>query len=182
MRRAATKGPISPQLLKHFAVATIAVTGLLALFSSGSDLGATAQIRAINNGNQLARAEVAQFGAKRVAAKLQVRKEPAVQGFNDDAAIGLSGNNSGYAAPRRQTAQPVMASAELQIPQPQGASTATSSALVPDGLQGLPGGSAAKGKKPTARSNQNFEPNAQQIAALKERSAQRSASGSDGGH
>ncbi len=74
MRRAAPSAGLSPQLIKHFAIGTVSVTALLALFASDADWGAQAQLDAAADQNQLATAEAEKLGKKKVLSKLKIRK------------------------------------------------------------------------------------------------------------
>ncbi len=66
MRRAAPTAGLSPQLIKHFAIVTVTITALLALFASGEDWGAQAQLEAIEANNRLTAAEAAKRGTKKL--------------------------------------------------------------------------------------------------------------------
>jgi hypothetical protein len=74
MRRAAPSAGLSPQLIKHFAIATVSVTALLALFATDADWGAQAQLEAVDAKNRLAATEAEKLGTKKVIAKLKIRK------------------------------------------------------------------------------------------------------------
>ena len=84
MRRAKPPGPLSPQLLKHFAAATVALTSLLALFASGADWGAQAQIQTVAAKNRLAATEAEKLGPKKLAAKLKISPEARTGTFGED--------------------------------------------------------------------------------------------------
>lgn len=66
---------ISPKQLKHFAVAAVVLTALLALFASNEDWGAQAQLEAVEAKNRLAAAEAKKLGTTRLEAKLKVRRD-----------------------------------------------------------------------------------------------------------
>ena len=107
MRRPAPTGPLSPKLIKHFAAATIALTGLLAIFASGEDWGAQAQIRSVNANNQVLMAEAEQLGAKPLAARIKVQPGPSRRGFDEDPGydFGERASNSGPAPAPQPTVQ-----------------------------------------------------------------------------
>lgn len=94
MRRAQTSGGISPKQLKHFAIAAVAVTGLLALFASGEDWGAKAQIEAAEAKSRAKLAENKALGSK-VNTAMAVRKPDTGAGFGDSAGVGAGGGGSG---------------------------------------------------------------------------------------
>ena len=104
MRRTAPTGPLTPKLIKHFAVATVVLTGLLAMFSSGEDWGAQAQIGAVEANNQLLMTEAKQLGSRHLAAKLKVRPGAAAPSFGDEAGPELGGGDT----PRYIVHQPVV--------------------------------------------------------------------------
>lgn len=72
MRHPAPALPISPQLLKHFAAATVAITACVALFADGSATEAVVeQVKA----NEVRKTEASMMGPRKVAGqKLQVRQ------------------------------------------------------------------------------------------------------------
>jgi len=106
MVRRNTKSALSPSLLKHFAAATVVLTALLAIFASGEEWGAQAQVSAIEAKNQLAETEAEKLGTKKVATTLKIANNIGVASFgNDDGGNfgGGGGGGSGYsplAAPR----------------------------------------------------------------------------------
>lgn len=82
--------PISPKLLKHFAAATLAITGLIALLADDSAAEAVAeQVKA----NELKQAEVDMLGARR-AAKSNLTVKPSADMVPVDS--GGGGADSGY--------------------------------------------------------------------------------------
>ena len=93
MRRATNHGSISPTLLKHFGAVAVVLTGLLALFASGDDWGAQAQVEAVEAKNQLATAEAEKLGARKLASKLKVSQDVASGsvGFDEGGAVSFSG-------------------------------------------------------------------------------------------
>ena len=99
MRRAAPTGPLSPKLLKHFAAVTVGLTALLALFSSGADWGAPAQIGAVEAKNQLLTTEAERLGARRVAARINIREVP--RGLNLPKSQVLISVSAAAAVPHR---------------------------------------------------------------------------------
>ena len=103
MRRTATTGPLSPKLIKHFAMATVALTGLLAVFASGEDWGPQAQVKAVEAKNQLLTTEAEKLGTRKLAAKLKVREGRAAAAFADEAGSEFGGGD----APQYILRQPV---------------------------------------------------------------------------
>ena len=107
MQRRSIQATLSPKLLKHFAAATVVMTVLIAIFASGEDWGAKAQIDALEAKNQLATTEAEKLGTKRVASTLKVKSAPAAASFGNDAgefdATG-SGSGSGFGLPPRRRA------------------------------------------------------------------------------
>ena len=172
MRRTAPTGPLSPQLIKHFAITTVVLTGLLAVFASGEDWGAQAQIGAVGAHNQLLKTEADQVGPRRLAAKLIVRPGPARLGFDDDPPydFGERGNNS---APQPAPHQPMQALGDHSATSPE----------LPNTTPIDNGGSAPTAdpllKNPKARAQ--GVPTAQEIADITAHSARRSgqAGGAD---
>ena len=93
MRRVKPSAGLSPQQLKHIAVAAVTITGLLALFASGADWGVKAQVNAVEAKNQLAEAEAQKLGTRKVTSAMAVNKAVDT-GFGEVAgpsAIGISG-------------------------------------------------------------------------------------------
>ena len=76
MRRTAPTLPISPQLLKHFAIATLVLTGLIAMFASGEEWGAQAQLKAVDAKNKLIRTETEKLGTRKLANVLKISNAP----------------------------------------------------------------------------------------------------------
>jgi hypothetical protein len=95
MRRAAPTAGLSPQLLKHFAIATVAVTALLALFATEANWGAQAQLEATAANNRLAAAEAEKLGARRLEAKLKIKRRSGGSMASDVAADSGSGGGGG---------------------------------------------------------------------------------------
>ena len=102
MRRRSATTALSPQLLKHFAAAAVVLTAVLAVFASGEDWGAQAQVKAVEAKNQLASAEAEKLGTKRVASTLKIANGSAGASFGDDEGGDFGGVGGGYsrAAPR----------------------------------------------------------------------------------
>jgi hypothetical protein len=100
MRRAAPTAGLSPQLIKHFAIATVTITALLALFASGEDWGAQAQMQAVDAKNQLANAEAEKLGTKKLRAKLKVRQgDGGSMEMGGDSGMGSGGGGGGSLYP-----------------------------------------------------------------------------------
>jgi hypothetical protein len=69
MRRATPTAGLSPQLVKHLAIATVSITALLALFATDADWGAQAQYEAVEAKNRLAATEAKKLGTKKIRMK-----------------------------------------------------------------------------------------------------------------
>ncbi|MFM5918445.1 MAG: hypothetical protein ACKOOL_13060 [Novosphingobium sp.] len=93
-RRTASPG-LSPKMLKHFAAATVVLTGLLAVFASGEEWGAQAQVNAIEAKNQLAATEAEKLGTKKVRTTLKVANNVGGGGFGNDEGDVSGGNGGG---------------------------------------------------------------------------------------
>jgi hypothetical protein len=89
-------------MLKHFAVATVVLTGMLAVFASGEDWGARAQVQAVEAKNQLAATEAEKLGTKKVATTLKIANNVGAASFGNDEGGnfgGGGGGGGGYAPP-----------------------------------------------------------------------------------
>ena len=73
MRRPVPTVPISPQQLKHFAAATVAITGLLAMFASGEGGGLSDDLQARAAQNKLAQTEVSKLGTTQLKAHVKLK-------------------------------------------------------------------------------------------------------------
>lgn len=167
MRRVIATGPLSPKLLKHFAMATVGLTGLLALFTSDQDWGAKAQIGAVETQNRVLAAESDKLGPRRLAARLVVREGPAPAQFGEES--GYDFGETGGGAPRRE-------------PEPRASTLDNHSALPPE-LPHTPGAtvivtnsSAPAGDLSLKRSKARNQtaPTAQEAAEIAANSARRS--------
>ena len=163
MRRRSTTSALSPKLLKHFAAATVVVTTLLAVFASGEDWGAQAQIQAVEAKNQLANTENEKLGIKRIGAAVKLAKAASRRGFAEEEGIDTTGGSvgGGYAPPAPQAATAGI------FPPP---SAAPLSPLPP-----MPGAQPAPAK---AKPVQSKAPSPDEIAQITAKSAQRSGAGS----
>ena len=174
MRRAPPLAQLSPSLIKHFAFATVALTGLLAVFASGEDWGTAAQIKAVNDRNQLETAEVSKFGAKKLAAKIELRDGGPPPAFNSDVLIEHHRTSAAY-SPSASTGGP-----EDDYAAGSDYIRAEAAAPAADSRQGPPEAPPIPGiatKRPRAKPliETAPPPTAQQIAAITARSIERSA-------
>ena len=99
MRRVKPSAGLSPQQLKHIAVAAVTITGLLALFASGADWGVKAQVNAVEAKNRLVEAEAQKLGTRKITNAMAVNTAAAVR-FGEAAgpsAIGISGGGESMA-------------------------------------------------------------------------------------
>lgn len=94
MRRVKPSAGLSPQQLKHFAVAAIVITGLLALFASGEDWGASAQVKAVEAKNRMVESEAQKLGAHKITSSMAVNR-PTDAGFVESAGPGAIGGGDG---------------------------------------------------------------------------------------
>lgn len=158
MRRAAPTAGLSPQLIKHFGIATVTVTALLALFASGEDWGAQAQLEAIEANNRLTAAEAARLGSKRLEAELKIKPRTS-RSMDHDAAPDFSMGGGGGAVGGNFYGEPPRPSEINSIP-PMG-----------------PRGEVQPGQP---KRTENRKPTEEEIEAMLEASRQRSGSaGSD---
>ena len=163
MRRRSTTSALSPKLLKHFAAATVVVTTLLAVFASGEDWGAQAQVQAVEAKNQLANTENEKLGFKRIGAAVKLAKAASRRGFAEEEGIDTTGGSvgGGYAPPAPQAAT--------------AGSFPTPSAAPLSPLPPMPGAQPAPAK---AKPVQSKAPSPDEIAQITAKSAQRSGAGS----
>lgn len=99
MRRVKPSAGLSPQQLKHFAVAAVTITLLLALFASGEDWGASAQVKAVEAKNRMVEAEAQKLGTRKITSSMAVNR-PVDTGFGEVAgpsAIGVGGGGGSVA-------------------------------------------------------------------------------------
>lgn len=99
MRRVKPSAGLSSQQLKHFAVAAVAITLLLALFASGADWGASAQVKTVEAKNRLIEAEAQKLGTRKITSSMAVNR-PVNTGFGEVAgpsAIDVGGGGGSVA-------------------------------------------------------------------------------------
>ena len=137
-------------------MAAVVLTGLLALFISGEDWGARAQVDAVKAKNQLAIAQAEKLGPNRITAPMALRA-PTYLGFGDAAGPESTGQGSGSGAalpPSMRASGPVLigpSSQQAGAP-PHGPTTTASGKriiLLPD-----PKGSQRSTQRGNADSNQ----------------------------
>ncbi len=102
MSRPSATTALSPKLLKHFAAATVVLTALIAVFASGADWGAQAQISAVEAKNQLVSTEAEKLGTKRIGKTLKIANGPAAASFGEEESSNFGGVANGYVAPARR--------------------------------------------------------------------------------
>ena len=177
MRRAPAIAPLSPSLIKHFAFATVALTGLLAVFASSEDWGAAAQIKTVDDRNQLEITEVKKFGAKKLATKIEFRDGGPPPEFSSEVSFEYRHQYGPTYVPRSQA--PVAASGYAAAPAYAASATVRPAADSRDGPTDAPPipGIAAKPLPIKTRPEEAPLPTAEQIAALKARAIERSAGG-----
>ena len=163
-------------MLKHFAAATVVLTGLLAVFASGADWGARAQISAVEAKNQLAATEAEKLGTKRIGTTLKIANNVGAANFGDDdgGSFGGGGSDGGDYAPPAQP-QPVLNPARPGMRKPN--SPRSTNPLDPTKPPQPPGSEQAPVQtQPSARP----APTAQDLAKITASSARRSGSSGDG--
>ena len=166
MRRRTTKQTLSPNLLKHFAAATVALTALLAIFASGEEWGAQAQVSAIEAKNQLATTEAEKLGSRKVATTLKIANNVGAASFGDDDG-GNFGGGGGYAQPAPQLPPAIPGRPSLRKPVSQLNANPLDPAKPPQ-----PPGSAQEPAQPQPAAPP--APTAQDIANITASSARRS--------
>ena len=168
MRRTAPAGPLTPKLIKHFAVATVAVTGLLAMFSSGEDWGAGAQTRADSVNNQVPVTQTEQLGAPRLANTIAIRPGPSHGGFDEDPGSDF-GERASNSAPQAKADQSVQPRGNHSAP-PLGLADAPEATVVVNG-----GASTADNpSQRTAKTSGRAAQTAQELTEMTANSARRS--------
>lgn len=186
MRRAAPPLPISPKLLKHFAVVTLVLTACIAMFADGESREAIqdqVELRAANN--TLLATEAEKLGPRKLRANLVVKDhKPARSGFADDGGmIDVTIPEGGASrimpphpgapdlaarAPGTQRAVPPVPN----LPATPGASV-TVRGMTADELSG------SQAQSPTGRKRTgSIRPTAEQKAQIKELSRERTGSAS----
>lgn len=120
MRRTSRHTPISSNNLKHFAAGTVAVTGLLALFTLGDDDSLANQIQDASNKNTLANAEHANAGSRKIENRIRIRTEKRGS-FGSDEGEGLSvgGEMGSGGMPAGEGGKPASRRAAQNLPPPQ---------------------------------------------------------------
>jgi hypothetical protein len=162
MRRAAPTAGLSPQLIKHFAIATVSITALLALLASGEDWGAQAQLDEVEARNRLATAEAEKLGAKRVLPKLKIRESGGgSMGGGSDMGSGGGGEGSFYPEPPAHYAAPPQAGGP---PQPE--------------FDRAAAGPGRDGRRQQPKQEIKRKPTEEELEAMLEASRQRSGSAS----
>jgi hypothetical protein len=156
MRRAPPTAGLSPQLVKHFAIAAVSITALLALFATEADWGAQAQLEAVDAKNRLTVAQAEKLGTEKLKSKLKVRRGSGGQMAMDSGSdMGSGGGGYDPAPEPRFDGGPRPGQTEFDR-----------EAAGPRGPQ-----PAVKPKKETKRA-----PSAEEMEALLEASRQRSGS------
>ena len=170
MRRATPLGPLSPKLLTHFAAAALVLTALLALFASGEEWGAQAQIKAVDAKNQLVATEAEKLGTKKLVSKLEVSKEAPADSFgDDDSNFGGISDGGAYRPARATRPLPQAAKPALPVLQQPGAVVSQDPVAGEAPPRGDP-------RKKTARP-EPFQPSAEQIEQAQAASQMRGGSG-----
>lgn len=170
--------PISPQQLKHFAAATVAITALLAMLAGGDGPGLADEIKAREAQTQLAVTEAATRGTKPIKAKLTVNGNAKSQfSFSDggdtvDTSAEWGSGGSGGSSAQRSTSD--ASSIRHKLPKSPGQSVAIAGPEgVPDGAR--PEANRAKKTPPKAAEKRPAaEPTEQELEKALEASRLRS--------
>ncbi len=163
-------------MLKHFAAATVVLTALLAVFASGEEWGAQAQVEAVEAKNQLAATEAEKLGTKKVATTLKIANKVGGGSFGNDepeSFAGGGGGGGGFAP----AAQPQMMPA-VATPNPRKPKSKFSANPLDPTKPPLPPG--AEQEPVETHPSAPHVPTAQSIANITASSARRSG-GSQGG-
>ncbi len=180
MRRTAPTLPISPQLLKHFAIATLVLTGLIAMFASGEEWGAQAQLKAVDAKNKLVRTETEKLGTRKLANVLKISNAPHRSFADEDTGPPPDEGNyqsynggdygSGRASFAVQAPAPIRSDMNFipQLPQRPGATVTVRGMNAED----LPNADPAKKKRQAAEAAR--QPTPEQLKAIREMSRLRS--------
>ena len=182
MRRPAPTMPISPQQLKHFAAATVAITLLLALFAGGEDTGLAAEIQAREARSQLIETETEKLSTKHLKAHLKLKDSSRSQfAFSDGGEVvdpssewGSGGGGGGTAIRPAARSTPDARAAQSKLPKTVGSSVSLT------GPDGVPDGAkpaelrAKKVPKKAVEHKPVTEPSEQELEKALEASRQRS--------
>ncbi|WP_391562094.1 hypothetical protein [Novosphingobium sp.] len=149
------------------------VTCLLALFASGQDWGAQAQVDAIEAKNRMIAAEREKLGTKQIVTSIAVRKAPDSGGFGEAAGASGAGDSGGGGAAGASVApQSTRQRPEItgHIPIYPGANPKPGTTVT---VKGVPA-ELAPGAKPKAKTKlQTGVVSAEQSSQIKETSRQR---------
>ena len=178
MRRPIQSPPISPKLLKHFAAATVVLTGLIALFAGGEQSQVAQELAAREERNKLAKTEAEVIGTREIAEPETTRTKG---GWGSDGPenAGYSGGSTDPTPPPMLTGRPPRGSQigpmrgqpPFLTPPPGMAGSATR-------MRGAPVGDEQDQTRSDAR--EPTSPTADQAAALLESSRARSGGSGDG--
>ncbi len=172
MRRAAPTIPVSPKLLKHFAVVTIVLTGALAMFADeGSRSAIEDGIKSQQDYNEARAIEAAKLGPRKLVSGLKDNR--GTMGFGGEEAgpsggSGSYGGGGGGSAPRGPRARDAAFVPPPNLPTRPGATVAVQSGPY-DELE-LP--DVTSGNKP--KKKQPYRPDAKAIEEIQQVSKQRS--------
>ncbi|MDP3907166.1 hypothetical protein [Novosphingobium sp.] len=180
MRRPVQSLPISPKLLKHFAGATVVLTGLIALFAGGEQSQLGQELAEREARNKLAQTEAEQVGSREVADAGSERSGGGSWGSAGADNAGFSGGSTdpnpppmlAGNAPRGRQLGPNRGQPAFLAPPP-GAFPGGDAAT----MRGLPAGGDDDGRRSPPEPS---SPSADQAAALLQSSMARSGSSGDG--
>lgn len=179
MRKRAPRLPLSPKLLKQFAIATVIITGLVAMFANGETAQLQAEVQAREAKNQLLATEADKLGARKVAMGMVVKVKPVDWDGDAGEALESTGGEGSIDpdAPRAVPSftqsggiRPPRSMLPPSMPPVPGQTVSVKGQLATD-LAG-PFGDAARARE-KGKAGTMFRPNAQQIEQIKATSRER---------
>lgn len=178
MRRPVQPLPISPKLLKHFAAATVVLTGLIALFAGGEQSQIAQELAEREARNQLAQTEAEVIGTQEVGQPENTRVKGS-WGSDGPESTGFSGASTDPNPPQMLAGRPPrgpqvgpMRGTPQFLSPPPGAPGSTAR------VRGIPIGDEREDTR--SQPTEPTSPTADQAAALLESSRARSGGSGDG--
>ncbi|HNJ47954.1 MAG TPA: hypothetical protein PK479_05955 [Novosphingobium sp.] len=171
MRRAAPTIPVSPKLLKHFAVVTVVLTAALAMFADeGSRSAIEGEIKDRQDYNEARAIEAQKLGPRKLAGGLNDNRGDSGFGGEEAGPSGGSGSYGGGSrqAPRGPRSQEAGLVPPPNLPMQPGATVTVRSGPYDD--LALP--EVTSGNKP--KKKQPYRPDAKAIEEIQQVSKQRS--------
>ena len=177
MRKPAPQLPLSPKLLKQFAIATVIITGLVAMFANGEAAQMQAEVHAREAKNQLLATEAEKLGTRKIAMGMTNKAKPV--DWDGDAGDAVEGTGGvGSINPDTPRTPPPMVQKDDGRPPRSLLPIAPGQTMLVNGQsptnQAGPEGDAARAKD-KGKAGTTFRPNQQQIEKI--RAASRARSG-----